>query len=96
MPRGFNPWTRGAVSTAADIGSGRGPVIRKPPLEASIHRLLRLAVPAIALATVLGVWTALAQDAPPADTGEYQADLAWPRVVQDGDTTFTVYQLAGI
>jgi hypothetical protein len=42
------------------------------------------------------VWTALAQDAPPADTGEYQADLAWPRVVQDGDTTFTVYQLAGI
>ena len=37
------------------------------------------------------------QDAPPAPADEsadreYQGDPQWPRVIEDGDTTFTIYQ----
>ncbi len=51
---------------------------------------LRLALSTVILAAALGAWIAFAQ-APPADTGEYQGDLEWPRVIRDGGVTFTVY-----
>ena len=48
------------------------------------------------LLTAAGAWTdAPAQDAPPPDetaSPATAAQLAWPRVIQDKDTTFTVYQ----
>jgi len=57
-----------------------------------MRRFLLSGLTALALAASPGAPAALAQDAPPADTAEYQGDPAWPRVIEDGDTTFTIYQ----
>ena len=53
--------------------------------------------PRIALAVVLALAliapAVRAQDeAPPADAAPVSAELQWPRVIEDGDITFTVYQ----
>src|SRR5262245_19259524 len=60
-----------------------------------MSRLLPRIVPAVTLALALtGLGVAVSQDAPPPsdDQEASAADLTWPRIIEEGDTTFTVYQ----